>query len=268
MTFVDFETSAHDGQPVELYRFISPTTTYRYTSHGSNFTLDGEVFEATPMQRNAMQGTSQDDSPTLDVQISITAQIVQDFAFGIAENSLTLQLLRSHGTAANTSLQWEGAVSSISVDGRVARFRVPSRFGVGLAAAIPSVYYQPQCNHVLYDGRCRVARSGTFLHSTQVTQVSQVSVEVQDVAGRPNDWFRGGEIVRTSDSERRLIIRQTGNDLTLNFPFRTLVAGDQVQLVAGCDRTAATCRDKFTNIENFGGHPLIPILNVFEAGLD
>lgn len=267
MTFADTEVSVHDGRPIELYRFISPTTTYRYTSAGQNFDLDGEIFLAETISRNALRGASQDDSPTLDIEILITSQVVQDFAFQISENRLRLELLRSHGTTATTSLIWEGDVTAIGVTGRTATIRVPSRFGSNLTAPVPSVYYQTQCNHSLYDGRCRVARAA-FQQDTQVDTVSQTEITVASVGGNPDQWFRAGEIVRVRDGERRLIVRQVGLNLTLNFPFRTLQVGNQVQLFAGCDRTATTCRDKFSNIVNFGGHPLIPLLNVFETRLD
>ena len=267
MTFADTEVSIHDGRPIELYRFISPTTTYRYTSAGQDFDLDGEIFQAQPIQRNALQGTSQDDSPTLDIQIAIIAEVVQDFAFQISENNLRLELLRSHGTTATTSLIWEGDVSGIGVRGRTARIRVPSRFGSSLSAPVPSVYYQSQCNHSLYDARCQVARSA-FQQNTQTDTVAQTAITVASVGGNPDQWFLGGEIVRVTDGERRLIVRQIGLNLVINFPFRTMNVGDQVQLFAGCDRTARTCRDKFSNIINFGGHPLIPLQNVFETGLN
>ncbi|MGL6209811.1 MAG: phage BR0599 family protein, partial [Paracoccaceae bacterium] len=37
-----------------------------------------------------------------------------------------------------------------------------------------------------------------------------------------------------------------------------LAVGDVVKLEAGCDKTAATCRGKFSNFLNFRGFPLIP----------
>ena len=36
------------------------------------------------------------------------------------------------------------------------------------------------------------------------------------------------------------------------------VTGDAVRLVAGCDRCAKTCREKFENFINFRGFPHIP----------
>ena len=39
---------------------------------------------------------------------------------------------------------------------------------------------------------------------------------------------------------------------------RPIVVGDQVRLVAGCDKTFATCKAKFANALNFRGFPHLP----------
>ena len=37
-----------------------------------------------------------------------------------------------------------------------------------------------------------------------------------------------------------------------------IAAGDQVKVIAGCDKRAETCRDRFANLTNFRGFPHIP----------
>ncbi len=39
---------------------------------------------------------------------------------------------------------------------------------------------------------------------------------------------------------------------------RPILVGDQVRLIAGCDKTPETCQSKFANIVNFRGEPHIP----------
>jgi hypothetical protein len=41
--------------------------------------------------------------------------------------------------------------------------------------------------------------------------------------------------------------------LKLDLPF-DLAAGDGYSLAAGCDKTLASCKTKFDNVENFRGH--------------
>ena len=52
--------------------------------------------------------------------------------------------------------------------------------------------------------------------------------------------------------------------LQLMAPLTGLAPGAAVELVAGCDRTAATCQGRFGNIANFGGFPALPKRNPFD----
>jgi uncharacterized phage protein (TIGR02218 family) len=80
-------------------------------------------------------------------------------------------------------------------------------------------------------------------------------------------WFRFGEVVWLSGRNigLRTIVRddRTRGDgrreITLWSPaaFRPEV-GDRFRLMAGCDKTEDTCRNKFKNFLNFRGFPHIP----------
>ncbi|TSJ64123.1 DUF2163 domain-containing protein [Starkeya sp. 3C] len=55
------------------------------------------------------------------------------------------------------------------------------------------------------------------------------------------------------------ILSQIGQSVTLFTPMSRLIAtGDQVRLVAGCDKTIETCHSRFSNVLNFRGEPHIP----------
>lgn len=41
-------------------------------------------------------------------------------------------------------------------------------------------------------------------------------------------------------------------------PGATVAAGDRFRVVAGCDKSADTCRAKFANFLNFRGFPHLP----------
>ncbi len=268
MTFLESETSIDDGEPIELYEFVAPNKSYFYTSFGRDIDLSGQIYEARAIQRSNLQGTDQDDSPDMTIEIDIDAEIVNDFAFRIAEPDLQMTLRRSHANdPAKTEIIWEGAVTGISVANRKGTIRVPSLFGSALKQPVPDVFYQPQCNHALFGSRCTVSRAA-FVDAQVIDTVVGVNVGLVSVGARPDQWFQGGVIQRVSDGERRLIKSQVGTSLILNYPFRDLLIGDAVEVVAGCDRLVQTCVGKFGNLINFGGHPLIPIINIFEEGLD
>jgi uncharacterized phage protein (TIGR02218 family) len=88
-----------------------------------------------------------------------------------------------------------------------------------------------------------------------------VTVQVAVAASRPDGYFVGGMLATTAGA--RMIVGHAGIDLTLVAPMVGLTAGDAVQLYAGCDHTMAHCKDRFGNLDNFGGFPFIPVKNPF-----
>jgi uncharacterized phage protein (TIGR02218 family) len=55
------------------------------------------------------------------------------------------------------------------------------------------------------------------------------------------------------------ILSHVGLSVTLFTPMpRPMAIGDQVRLVAGCDKTIETCHSRFANVLNFRGEPHIP----------
>ena len=50
-----------------------------------------------------------------------------------------------------------------------------------------------------------------------------------------------------------------GTNVTVKAAFLyPIAAGDQFELLPGCDRTIATCTNVFNNATHFGGFPYIP----------
>lgn len=268
MAYIDDDTSQHDGEPIELYTFVTPTGTERRTGHTSDVTIGPDTWTAIPLTRSRLAGASVDDPPTLEITMPASDTLVQDFAFKVAPRYLDITITRLHTDTGDTITLFKGSAGGPVVEGRMARFRVPSRLAVQLAAPVPSVYFQSQCNHVLFDGRCALSSANyDFATTVQTVQTDGVSIELTSTDSAPLNYYKAGEIVRDSDGERRLILSQSGNAIVINFPFPNLDAGDAVTIFAGCDHTTATCASKFSNIANFGGHPLIPGINPFATGL-
>jgi uncharacterized phage protein (TIGR02218 family) len=267
MTYLDDELSVHDGQPIELYEFYSSSTTYRFTSHIEDVEFSGQTFSAIPITRGALEGGTQEDSPTIEIQMPFTEQIVKDFAYSISPNSLNLIIHRIHTEIGEPIEYWRGEVSAISVSGRIAKFRVPSILAGKMQASVPGTFYQSQCNHCLYSSRCGISAEAYKLETTILNILGNgSSLVLASSGGAAQNWFKAGEIIRVSDGERRMIVYQSGASINLNYPFPNIEIGDAVEVYAGCDHTVADCRDKFNNIINFGGHPFIPSSNVFVVG--
>jgi len=267
MSYVDDETSVHDGRPIELYKFVNPIRSYCYTSYHRTIEYNGDVYEAIPLKRSSFTGGSTQDPPNLDIEMPVNKEVVQDHAFQIAPRSLDLTIFRRHGEAGETVVYWTGHVASVSAKNRTAKLRVPSTFASRMSQSIPNIYYQSQCNHPLYGTRCGVLRSEFVVETTAVSYSGGAFIAVGSVGGEADGHFNAGEIVRVADGERRLITSQQGVSLSLNYPFREMNPGDAVEIYAGCDHTIDTCKAKFDNVVNFGGHPYIPTINPFKTKL-
>lgn len=265
----DWENSVSDGAPVECYRFVGTFRTYRYTSADEEVVLGGETYVPVASRRNNIRsGVQTDDTLALEIQMPYDTQVVKDYAYAESPPSLTLEVFRVHrGTsfASDFILLWKGKVASFNVDGRMARIRVPSIFSRALQGDVPNAYWQRPCNHVLFDSRCGLSRAN-FSTLTTVTSVGVAAFNVVD-DGFTDGFLVAGEAVVTRTGERRLILSNQANALTVKHPFVDMRVDDEVELTAGCDHSFSTCKAKFNNGVNFGGHPFIPDDNPFQGEL-
>lgn len=259
MTFIDDEKSVSDNAPVELYTFVTNVGTFRRTSLNVDHVHGGNTYTAVPMMRTHVEVNATDQAQELVIDLPASDPVVKGH-LPILPGTFTCLVQRKQLVSGEVQTIWDGKVTSLTVKGRTASMRVPSIMDDALATSIPSAYFQVPCNHVLYDSRCRINR-GFFTDAANVVSASGSTVTISVVA--TDQSYRGGDIVRTADGESRLIIDQIGAVLTLNRPFpATVTIPYAVGVVPGCDHTVKTCRDKFGNVLNFGGHPYISILFV------
>lgn len=128
--------------------------------------------------------------------------------------------------------------------------------------------YLRTCSAVLGDSGCKVDTTDVaFRADAELSAVDNRQVLTMTPTATYTDrWFEGGFISFHSGAAKGLkaVIKkdQTINGkrvLTLWRPVPAAVAvGDDVRILAGCDKRAETCRVKFSNLVNFQGFPDIP----------
>lgn len=262
MAFADDELG--NGQPIELFAFSTPQKNYNYTSGDESYyiALYG-TFEPLPIRRSAVEDSAQDGQSEVRVTMPVSSDFVQE-NLANPPRGMDLTISRVYPSTGSIGSVWRGKVAAMTLQGREAVLRVPGVLEDPMATVLPRVAWQPFCNNVLYDQFCGVDIAG-FTVSATVSSVSDSGTEivVSTMGGQADGWALGGEIKRLSDGARRLILGQVGTVLTLSWPFHTLSPGDGVELYAGCDHLIGTCDTKFSNRENFGGHPTIPSKNLY-----
>ena len=269
MTYIADDKSVESGSPIEFYEFIGPTASfeYFYTSYHGVLPFNGETFVPMPGIRSEQKVATESEDVDIEVTLPVSAQVVQDFGFGIPMRSLHLNIYRQHGVGGAFIQMFDGEVSFVSAQGVTAAIKARPVLVEALSRTLPGVYYQPLCNHFLYDTRCGISEAANTYATTVSSIPDPKQIVVASVDGNPNQWYRFGEIKRTSDGESRTILDQTGTTLTISHPFREITTLDDVDIIAGCDLLVATCRDKFSNVVNFGGWPYIPNKHIINAGI-
>lgn len=122
--------------------------------------------------------------------------------------------------------------------------------------------YSPLCRAILGDARCKV-NLAAFTVTGTVTGVTNNRIFTDENRGEDTGWFNFGTITFTSGNNNGLTMEVkefiAGGDIILVLPMSFAVrAGDTYSMVAGCDKTPATCKAKFNNILNFRGEPDVP----------
>lgn len=126
--------------------------------------------------------------------------------------------------------------------------------------------YQPSCRAVLGDSRCGVSLAAHTQSGTVLTVTNRRTFTVSGVSVPSGDdtYFQGGLLTFTSTGDLEGVSMEvqdfdgTTVDLILSVPF-DIQAGDTFDIVAGCDHSLATCRDRFDNVLNFRGEPHAPV---------
>lgn len=169
--------------------------------------------------------------------------------------------------ASHRQLLFRGHLGEVSRSG--ASFKAELR---GLSEPLNRVQgrvYHPRCAADLGDPACKMdlGKPGYSAEGQLVDSQEGLRFRLSGIEGYDPGWFERGRLVVVSGAAEGL----TGlikNDLTLAGTGRDIelwaglgihpAPGDRLQLWAGCDKRAATCRLKFANFLNFRGFPHLP----------
>lgn len=128
--------------------------------------------------------------------------------------------------------------------------------------------YRRHCDASLGDDRCQLDLTGLGLKRTAtIIETGDRSLTVARHAAGPLDRYRHGHAVIFTDAaagiKAEIAYAEDSEDDTITLalirPLPALpAAGDTIEIVEGCDKRFATCRDRFANGKNFRGFPHLP----------
>ena len=115
----------------------------------------------------------------------------------------------------------------------------------------------------MYGVNCK-ASATSYEVTGNVSSVSADGLTIEVPESSSSDgYFTGG--IFTFGSTSRFIINHTGINIVLSRPINGLITGDSCKIYPGCDHALATCKNKFNNLDNYGGFPWIPTRNPFDG---
>ncbi len=169
---------------------------------------------------------------------------------------------QSINTANGTVNLWTGIAGEITADRTEVRIEVSSLLRI-LQGAYPRNYTLPTCNNTLYDSACTLIQASYAVTGSVVTG-SWTTNSFDTNLTQINDYFDQGWIVWTSGANHGLVrtvklYQNSGGNLLITYPLPYVPqSGDTFTAYPGCDKTQATCTNKFNNLIHYRGFPYMP----------
>lgn len=271
MSFDKFARSVDRASPISLYSFrygVGDNDFYRYTDADEDVSFDGRMFRRAPIERGEISAEGDLDKSELNVSVPWSLPVARLFRWYPASYVVQLVLFEGHFNDPDREFQQtgifrvmsgrtEGATTTLTCQPHSTRIRLP-----GLRRN-----FQRQCPHVLYGEVCRATPVYTTVsvlesHDNVVTATNPGG----GLPSGPEAYAAGSLTWIDSDTgltEIRTILSCVLNDAVLTFTLAGPVRGTFTEITAtkGCNHTEAACTDWHDNINNFGGHVFVPLVN-------
>lgn len=259
MSYAAFETSAHAGEPVELYKFVRGLDSWRYTSGDAEFTHLSEIYEPYPFSRPETQQTVEVAKGKLDLKTPIDTPLVAEMIASPLIATIELTIYRRHRGDPEVVEFWHGYVAGMTLDGDEATITC-QQIGSQLKRTGRQRPAQRMCPHALFDADCGLSAAAWGLDGTLISAAGAVLTSGA-FASQADGWWVGGMI--STGNTLRMIVAHTSDSITLTSGVPGLAPGAAFTVYPGCDHTPATCNSKFGNALNYGGLPWLPTKNPF-----
>lgn len=237
--------------------------TLGFTSHDRDLVIDGLQFRAAPgMLPSAISRSDGFDVDTLDVAGALTSDAISeaDLAAGRWDGA-KLRLIAIDWEQPDVAplLLARGDIGDVGM--RDGGFSAELRGPTALLERPAIEYTSPECRAELGDKRCRVDLAGRrrILRVIEVIDGATIRLSAGEGAANAYGYGRLRWIGGANSGIVSAILSSAGDELVLREPPPFATEDDVlVELIEGCDKSFATCRDRFANAENFRGEPHLP----------
>ena len=240
-------------------------TVLGFTEHDRELSFDGVTFAPqTGFTASAVASTADLSVPNLEAEGALSAQALEeaDLAAGLFDDA-AVEIWRAN---------WQDPSQRVLL--RRGHLGEVKRGALGFTAEIRGLahrlnqntgrLYQRMCDADLGDARCRVDLTDPAHRGAGVVVEASgaAAFRASGLGGFADGAFAGGRIVWTGGANAGRAIevrahRRVGALAVFDLweaMGEPIVVGDAFAVTAGCDKSLATCRDRFANLANFRGH--------------
>ena len=290
-TYATQDGSGEGGSPIELYKFtqIGSTETYLFTSSNEPYTYNLEVYQPASISRSEPKLSPRMESGGIKITVPRDNAFAVRYLSPLPPLPEKLIIYRTHSTdvSGEVIVLWQGDIEAVAFKEEKAIISTSTLMG-RLGGVVPKRTFSWMCNHVLFDEQCKVNRNA-FVSYGEVVSVDKEVLVISDSSGAfavptaserfalDSTFFNGGYISYVDSIGRkhhRSIVSFTqpgglGSRVQMNHQILELAGatGGDVEMYSGCSHDVTTCFDKFNNVINYGGFPLVPHDNPFATGI-
>jgi len=263
------EQSNQDGRPKYRVLFAVGLTEYSYSNDEKIVADSSYTWTPAAIGFSEFSQTNEMAKDPLRITLPRDNPFAALFLGGVPEQvaSVTVFRLHTNDAAEEFRFYWKGRVAGSSSDAEAVKLDCENVF-TSLRRPGLREKYQTGCRHVLYGRGCGLDKDD-FAVAATASAASGVGVTVSySDSNATINYFRGG-MIKTSDGFYRDIIEHGDTAITLLSSLPSLIAAitasgpQSVTLYPGCAHDLVTCKNRFNNIENYGGCPWIPNKNPF-----
>ncbi|MBW2044781.1 MAG: phage BR0599 family protein [Deltaproteobacteria bacterium] len=245
-------------ETADVYDFWWGSTHWRYTNSDSPVEYNGIGYSPADISRGNVTYDSKAEISRLEIRAGRVLHPVIKFVAMNPAEPVWVQVMRviTDLSPAYASVIFIGQVREVSFRGLQAVATCVG-FEYLLKLPVPRFRYGPTCNWTVFDSDCGLSEASFAVQAHATVSADKLTLTADAFDAYDDDYFTLGWVVW--QSHRRMITKHEGSVLTLRYPILELpeLAHDVIAY-PGCDGDILTCKNKFNNVESFGGFPYVP----------
>jgi uncharacterized phage protein (TIGR02218 family) len=244
-------------KPAEIYKIWNDYNEWFITSADTPIVYDGDTYQPAIIKRSGTQRSADMNVSKITIDVHyLFDEVIQYLATSPVDVTwVTINRVFRDQDPIEVFNYFVGTLSTVSFKGQRASI-VAEGVEKMLRVATPKYRYQSRCNHKLYSTgiiSCGLNKADWAVNEAVVSISSDgTEITVGDLSAYADGYFNLGYI-QPPNSGPVMITNHVGDVLSVRYFVPELAALDNVVLYPGCDKTPATCRDKFNNL----GNPLL-----------